>query len=198
MFVSQNADGVLGLSPKEQRFSSLINHLLKNSIINNKIFSLCLGNNGGSFTLGGVNNSLHKKNQEIDYIDYKADELYKIMLKTMHIGELHFNIKIYAALDTGSTNTFFPKQIFDMFFLKLKEICSSPIYCIGDILKINDEICFYIQKTVSQKSFYYSMPNIVFIFEKMRYEWKPESYLHNKDGKNEYCLNIMRWEYCKL
>lgn len=196
LFVSQHADGVLGLSPKEHRFTNFINHLLKNSLINQKIFSLCLGNNGGSFTLGGINNTLHSRDNQIEYINYKSDDLYKIYLLNIFVGSVEFqiNTNVYAGLDTGTTNSYFPRLIFESFFIKLKELCSSPNYCLGDILKVNEEICFYLKNGVSQEIFYKSMPIFIFNFQNINYEWMPSSYLFNKVENNEYCLNIQNWE----
>ncbi|MFM7858413.1 MAG: hypothetical protein ACKO96_42465, partial [Flammeovirgaceae bacterium] len=47
LLLTQLADGVLGLSHKEHRFSNFITHLRANSLITRNLFSLCLSSNTG-------------------------------------------------------------------------------------------------------------------------------------------------------
>ena len=194
LFVSQTADGVIGLSPKEKRFSGFMNHLLNNAVIKQNVFSLCLGQNGGVFSLGGIDSTLHDREQKVQFLNYKVDELYKLELESLFVGDVRISAKVPAGLDTGTTNTYFPKEIFESFYVKLKEICSSPNFCFGDILKLNDEICFYKKKGISKENFFNSMPKFTFNFkENVSYTWQPESYLYEKD--DEFCLSVHKWEY---
>ena len=171
-------------------------HLLENSVITRKIFSLCLGFNGGMFNLGAVNSTKHFQNNEIRYLDYIADELYKVKLKEIVVGEYSVKANVLSGLDTGTTNTYFPRAIFEEFFKMLKETCSQQNACFGDILKVNDEICIYKKKGVTQNDFYYSMPIFSFIFHgNFTYEWKALSYLYKGKGLQEFCMNIHQWEY---
>lgn len=158
------------------------------------MFSLCLAPNSGVINLGGFNNSLHNNDENIEYIEYKAEDLYKIELNELRFGEYIIISKVYGGLDTGSTNTYFTKEIFDEFYLKLKEYCSSPDVCLGDILKINDEICFIKKKAISLNEFYDSMPDLHFFLKKFTLTWKSNSYLYNNKDE-EFCLSIHKWEY---
>ena len=113
LFLTQLADGVLGLSPKEHRFSNFISHLRNNSFISKNLFSLCLSANSRQFTLGGYNKSIHLEDQKIWYTNYKSDKFYKIELK-----ELTFVYsKIFGGVEIGSTKTYFAKEIFDEIYV---------------------------------------------------------------------------------
>jgi hypothetical protein len=133
------------------------------------------------------------EDEQIGYINYKADNLYKIKLKELTFSDHKINANLYGGLDTGSTVTFFPKEIFDEFYVKLKEYCSSPYVCYGDILKINEEICFIKKKGVTLDNLYKSMPILDFNFNNFTVMWEPNSYL-NDNNKDEYCLGIHKWE----
>lgn len=193
LLLTQLADGVLGLSPKEHRFSNFISHLRNNSLISRNLFTLCLSSNSGLITIGGVNNSLHYDNHEIGYLDYKADNLYKIQLRELIFADFKIKTSIYGGLDTGSTNTFFPRDMFEEFFIKLKEYCSSPLVCFAEILKINEEICFIKKKGISLEGFYSSMPIFEFKFKDFSIKWEPKSYLYD-NKEDEFCLGIHKWE----
>lgn len=197
LFLSQDADGLLGLSPKEHRFSGFISHLLNNSIIEKRVFSLCIGLNGGMFTIGGVNKTLHFE-KEIKYVDYKTEDLYKIHLNSIILESNEFAVKVdtYAGLDTGTTNTYFPVKLYENIYSKIKEYCSYPDRCLGNMLKINNEICFYKKKSMDLGKFYESMPVIKFNLQNnLEIEWNARSYLHSSiKEKNEYCLSFHKWE----
>jgi hypothetical protein len=193
LFLTQIADGVLGLSPKEHRFSNFISHLRNNSFISKNLFGLCLSANSGLLTLGGYNKSIHLEDQKIGFTNYKSDNLYKIELKKLTFADQKIDAKIFGGLDTGSTTTYFPKEMFDEFYVKLKEHCSSPFVCYGDILTINEEICLIKKKEVTLQKLYKSMPIFEFKFNEFTVKWEPKSYL-NDNNKEEYCLGIHKWE----
>lgn len=185
----------MGLSPRERRFSGFLSHLKNSSVISSKIFSLCLGENYGFLSIGGVNNTYHIEPQ-ISYIKYEAHELYTVSLDSISIGSNKISAKYNAGLDSGTTNTYMPKDLFDQLFRTFTEFCSIPDSCHGDLLKVGDDICIYKKKSYPLHLFYNSLPSIKFRL-KGGYvlEWLPQHYMsQNKSNLNELCMNFHKWE----
>ena len=77
LFVRQKADGIMGLDNRGKSFVSL---LFKNKVISKDLFSICLGDNDGYFSLGEIDTDYHKTN--ISYVPILS-------------GYNQFSIKLY-------------------------------------------------------------------------------------------------------
>ena len=54
LFYTQEADGILGLAETgRDRIKPLYQEMFDQGVIEKRLFSLCLGKNGGRFTMGG-------------------------------------------------------------------------------------------------------------------------------------------------
>ena len=64
VFRTQLADGIMGLNNGDKSFVTL---LYKNKIISKHLFSICLGQDDGYFSIGDIETSHHKT--DIEYIE---------------------------------------------------------------------------------------------------------------------------------
>ena len=70
LFLTQDADGIMGLSPgtdTDKNLPNIIDETFKQHSQNNEklVFSLCLkSKNGGYISIGGYNTNLHIKNEK--------------------------------------------------------------------------------------------------------------------------------------
>ena len=56
-------------------------------VIDEEIFALCLGKNGGRFTVGGYDESLALPGHEMQWFKVPLGGYYKVPLDGIHVGE---------------------------------------------------------------------------------------------------------------
>lgn len=72
-FYSQEADGILGLSNEKpsqnlNKFEPIYEVMQEQGIIDKKMFSMCLGKNGGYFQIGGYDKTGHIDDQDVTWL----------------------------------------------------------------------------------------------------------------------------------
>lgn len=151
MFKTQYANGIMGISTlSDSEFSppNLIDLLAQKqpNFNNRKSFSICLGNNGGHFTLGGFNKNKHDKKSLVQKIDFFGSYL-------VHLNGVYINgYKKYNAMkkksielhfDSGTTYIWLPKEILDNMVGFIKKWCKGgKKRCIGEKKWTNQVFCF--------------------------------------------------------
>ena len=122
----QTVDGIIGMSPKKNKANNtnIINLMKKQGLIEKNIFSICLGLDGGQFNIENWNSNFHEKNEKkkiLDLKNYDWGDYIKIPIDSIFVNDnlVHFDFWIYqfdsnwyAFLDTGSTMTFLPVNLF--------------------------------------------------------------------------------------
>ncbi|KAF8821886.1 eukaryotic aspartyl protease superfamily protein [Cardiosporidium cionae] len=131
LFLSQAASGIIGLQlessygPKTFLQSSFHGHNL------NKIFSLCLAEEGGVFSLGRANAEFHFRNDKMPSIPiawlqlFRYTNVYYVELISMNIGGSSIPVSqspystsqlleksVLSSLDSGTTLTYFPPKVY--------------------------------------------------------------------------------------
>lgn len=144
------------------------------------MFTLCFAPNGGYFSLGGINKTLHS--EEIKYIPFYEGSFYRVKLKDVVVNFKDFHINnndYYTVIDSGTTISYFPKNLFFDFEKQLNIYCSQIDKCLGNSYSTESGICYKLKENTSYEQFISSMPNFYFTFENnVKYVWKPESYLY--------------------
>lgn len=196
LFYDQEADGILGLANSEGGF---IRALYDNQIIPHYVFSLCLAQNGGYFSVGGLNTTLH--NEEVKYLSYgdpTNKNKFLVNLQSIRIDSTFISVNKNALIDSGTTLTYVPEDMYNKIENTIKNFCSQENRCMGDIYtKNNLGLCFKLRKNINTVQFLESMPTLTFTFdENVTYDWKPQNYIYNntnvdkKDNILNYCIGI--------
>ena len=202
LFKTQFADGIMGLQKSDKSFPSI---LYKLNIINKNIFSLCLAEEGGYFTVGEILSEAHLNNNIINYVNLTDDKFYKVNLNFIEINNLVIPVNeeneynYYGSIiDSGTTISYFPDKFANKIYDEINKICNldkNKNKC-GKLRKDNDLGNCYIFKNYSQLNYAldYIMPNISFNLNKeYNYTWESRNYFFNISSKNEigFCLGFV-------
>lgn len=176
--------------------------LYKNSVIPNNIFSLCFAPDGGYFSVGGLNRTLHTED-EVKFIDYSDSNFYKVKLKDVTVNTVDFSVngnEYFTIIDSGTTLSYFPKKLYTEIEKQINVVCSEINRCLGDSFTAEVGICYKLKENVSVLQFIESMPTISFVFENnTKYFWKPKNYLFNytdsasNDNRMTLCIGLTGW-----
>ena len=188
LFLTQRADGIMGLANNEYNFVSLMN---KVGAIDNNIFGLCFAQIGGYFSIGEINTTFHK--EEISYVKMERSSLfYNIEMKDILINDIKINSfykrKYQVIIDSGTTISYFPEEVFNEIIEKIKSICNSyenKNACGKYDFDKNLGPCFIFDNRQHMDDGVFNYwPNFSFILgNNYNYKWSPEQYVFNESNK---------------
>lgn len=183
LFFTQKADGIMGLANNENNFVSVMD---KVGAIENNIFSLCFAQVGGYFSLGEINTTFHR--EEISFLNMEKNSFFyslnmnNIYINNKKISKYQKN-KFSNIIDSGTTISYFPDEIFDEIVDNVKSICNSFENKNGCGKYQYDKDfgpCFLFESTQKMdEAIYQYWPNISFILENYKYKWTPDEYIFN-------------------
>lgn len=199
LFYSQLADGIMGLGNSNQSFSSV---LAKKGVIPEDLFSICLSQSEGFFSLGQYFQWAHRdiiKNFTlINHSNKYGGNLTYIQVNhTRNIIKIDFK-KYKTILDSGSTLSLLPMEIFNKFNEFILKECNNNTLCNNYLIDNEMGVCF---KSPIRKYLKYliliSMPNITFRFDnKSDYDLTSDEYYYEYnrtvDEKN-ICTGFGGW-----
>ena len=178
LFLTQLADGIMGLNNSGKSFISL---LYNSKIISKNLFSICLAENDGYFSIGEIDTTFHE--EEIKYTPYSRGESYfYININKIKIGNKTIDTKKYKVfIDSGTTITYFPKDIYRSIKEEFNSVCrqkgkncgvfndySGLGYC-GLFKNIKDK----------EKALNEYWPNITVVFDGYNYTLTPRDYYYD-------------------
>ncbi|OWZ24289.1 Aspartyl protease [Phytophthora megakarya] len=187
LFVTQVADGIMGLSNTENHIVAKLHR--ENKIANN-LFSLCFTENGGTMSVGQSHKAAHRG--EVSYAkviaDRSAGHFYNVHMKDIRIGGKSINAKEEAfarghyIVDSGTTDSYLPRLMKTEFLQAFKAV-SGRDYQVGSSCKgfTNEDLA--------------SLPTIQLVMEaygdenaEVILDVPPEQYLIDTNGA--YCGGI--------
>ena len=193
LFRDQLADGIIGLSFSEYNFVSI---LKKSNIVKKNIFSICLSQYGGYFTIEDINKKYHLSNN-ISYTNIEWGNHYYINVNSINILNETIDISNRIFIDSGTTYTYFPTNITNLIIKIFRNICNkkenknkcgiyerNKNYGACFYFNNNDEILYAINNI---------FPNITFnINNDLEYIWTPKNYYYNFSSveNNSICLGF--------
>lgn len=174
---------------------NLIKELHRNNHISKNLFSLCLSNNGGYFSVGDYNTSYHKKDSPIVYLKMQGDNFYEINFDKIQIGNFSFNqTSTKFIIDSGTSLSYFPSWLFTNLLRSIMHDCIKQNYCLATQITIRNDICFLPTQGSSKQDFFRSFSDILFVNEKSNftYKWRPRDYIvvMMKKGQKYLCLGF--------
>ncbi|KAG1711677.1 hypothetical protein DVH05_008923 [Phytophthora capsici] len=187
LFVTQVADGIMGLSNTENH---IVAKLHRENKISSNLFSLCFTDNGGTMSVGHPHKTAHRG--EISYAkvisDRSAGHFYNVHMKDIRIGGKSINAKEEAysrghyIVDSGTTDSYLPRALKTEFLQVFKEVTGRD-YQVGSTCKgfTNEDLA--------------SLPTIQLVMEaygdenaEVILDVPPEQYLLESNGA--YCGGI--------
>ena len=190
LFVSQKADGIMGLNNSGKSFVSL---LFKSKAISKDLFTICFGQNDGYFSIGEIDTTFHKT--KIEYIPLvDGGSNFFVNINYMKVGDKIVSTKKYKGfLDSGTTISYFPKDIYKSIINEFESICDKYNKKCG-IFKnmVNVGYCgFFDSIEDKEKALNEYWPNITIAFEGHTYVLTPKDYYYDyTENKIGACLGF--------
>ena len=186
LFYTQEADGIMGLANSNE---NIITVMYKLGAVKHNIYSLCLSQIGGYFSIGEINNTFHKTN--IKYFMLNSNYFYNIDILNIYINNKtvtkYDSIINSNIIDSGTTISYFPKIIFEQMENFIKTICNNyenKKACGKYEYDDSYGACFIFENNLQLinaiKNYW---PIITFEIYDYNYEWKPENYFFNMSNE---------------
>ena len=184
LFYKQEVNGIMGLSNNKYNFVEI---LYKLGAIKRNVFSLCYAQLGGVFTIGEINNKIHKEN--ITYLPMITDREKYFGLDIHSIYVNNIKVKNFSRgvnsifIDSGTTISYFPSSLSEEILNIMTEECKKfdkPNACGKYEFHSDYGYCYYFNSTddldYAIKNYW---PTIHFKLENYDYKWTPERYVFN-------------------
>ena len=121
LFKTQLADGIMGLNNSGKSFVSL---LYNQKVISNNMFSICFGQKDGYFSIGEIDKTYHKT--KIEYVPFFPGESnFYIKINQIKIGEKNITPNYRGFIDSGTTISYLPNEIYDAIINEFKSVCNK-------------------------------------------------------------------------
>eukprot|EP00439_Symbiodinium_sp_Y106_P084967 s128_g27.t1 len=168
LFVTQKANGILGLAPSKDRMTTMLMNIFKDKAhVNAAVFAMCLSSQGGLLTVGGFNESLNTAT--VQWIPLTLHGFYSVSLLKMIIegpggSELSGGFG-HTIVDSGTTYTYLPDGLYRELKETVKSYCKQHNGCAAQGTSGTEGIGTYPRS------------------------WYPSSYLYRRSGEL-YCLGF--------
>lgn len=185
------SDGIIGLNNDDKSF---ISQMHKKEIISFNLFSLCLDKQGGYLSLGEIDNKYHIC-PEIHFLEYIPNkDLYELETERIIIKDIEIQTKCNSIINSASTISYFPENIFNSISMAFFSICSEYGGQCGILRRIEGYgICSDFKNFHNYtNAIKYIFPNIKINFKNYEFIWEPKNYILNFYFKNKtrVCFGI--------
>jgi cell division protein FtsL len=191
LFVTQLADGIMGLNNSGKSFVSI---LFRNKAIKKEIFSICLGQKDGYFSVGDIDTAYHKNNVTFVPLIWGHTNFF-IKLFDMQVGDNIISTGNYNIfVDSGTTISYFPKEIFNDMINYFNKYCEKSENKCGKFENVKN--IGYCMMFKSPEERYISLnnywPNITLFLEGYNYTLTPNDYYFEYNDKEKVgaCLGF--------
>ncbi|CAK0818026.1 unnamed protein product, partial [Prorocentrum cordatum] len=200
LFFSQKANGIMGLAPSMGSQPTILQELFHDGQhIDARVFAICLAGWGGRMTLGGYNSSYHLAKpggEPVQWVALRMTEYYFVSIdglgivdgrETVHIG-LGATANPFGAtiVDSGTTYTYFPDEVFSALATRLEDYCAEHGGCGADR---ESDRCWRLRGGASGPT---GFPPLAVQFSGgVSVEWEPRSYLQQHGDDALWCRTFM-------
>ena len=193
VFQSRISDGIIGLNNNR---NSIVGKLLNMGLIKNNLFSICLNDDGGYLSLGEIDNKYHV-DENISYVNYNQDsELYELNINKIFIGsyQIELDSKIKSIIDTSSTISYFPKNIFNYIMTGFFYDCSEKNIKCENFRRVDGYGLCVTFDDLDDMDYAINIlwPNIIIKFNDYEFIWEPKNYFFNFSSSLKYkaCIGL--------
>ena len=192
--MSSSADGIIGLNNNDKSFISM---MYRKDLLQNNLFTLCLNKEGGYFSVGDIDTKYHICS-EIKYVEYiPSSEIYELAIESIIIKNIEIPTKYFSIIDSSTTISYFPEEIFNNISMAFFMICSEYEGQCGKLKRIEGYgICSDFKNYENYiNAMKCILPTIQIKFTNYTFNWEPKNYLVNfyfKNTKNKIrtCFGI--------
>eukprot|EP00927_Polykrikos_kofoidii_P078042 TRINITY_DN74920_c0_g1_i1.p1 TRINITY_DN74920_c0_g1~~TRINITY_DN74920_c0_g1_i1.p1 ORF type:complete len:799 (-),score=98.30 TRINITY_DN74920_c0_g1_i1:79-2475(-) len=181
LFYTQQANGIFGVGPQARTLKSLF---LDVEHIEAKIFSICLAEWGGRFTVGGINESLHTGPTQYVSVDTTGGHYY-VQLDSLEVDGQVVSSSSFGRtmIDSGTTFTYMGRGPYQALRKGIESYCAQRSSCGG----LQQGECWEVPHIGA-------FPNVTSVFGGgVRVRWAPKAYLYRAGDttRNVYCYGFM-------
>ena len=208
LFKSQKADGILGMargdSGGKHLYEPVYEVMYREHLIEERVFSLCLGTNGGYLQIAGFNGAGHLYADGVKWTQMREDTYYRVTLKGMSMNDHYMegtDRYFDGFVDSGTTISYFPHEMFNTLKTHFRDwFCPANSFnCAGDFQQVNvagaPEICFSYTESFFPEGplkYFATFPILKFRMtdihgEDFNFEWFPSEYLY-RYRTDLYCV----------
>lgn len=152
LFLSQLADGIMGLSPDT---STLIGALHAANKLDHNLFTMCVLPFGGVMNIGDMDEALHTS--PVQYTPFTSSTFYHVSVTAVALSNgvnISPNTVMRAIVDSGTSFTYLPPSQFHALVSQITTYCTNLPYCIGQQKQVpEEELCFIIDTVANLKTF---------------------------------------------
>lgn len=186
LFYTQRVNGIMGMAPHRAYGRPTILHdlFVDKQHIDTRIFSLCLAEWGGHLSVGGFAPQFHLDGSQIQWIPLLPSEYYSVSVTGLSMGNLSLASGVFGTtiVDSGTTFTYFPTQVYSRLLASIVTACSSGPGCSARREGAN---CWRLEDgSLRPRRF----PVLTIIFSSsVSVEWTPEAYLFQRGDPKLWC-----------
>jgi len=191
LFVSQLADGIMGLNNSGKSFVSL---MYKYKVISKELFTICLGQQDGYFSIGEIDTKYHKSNISYVPLIWGYSNFF-IKILNMHVGTSIIPTNNYNIfIDSGTTISYFPHVIFNAIMKNFNKYCEKSGNKCGKFENVdNIGYCGMFGSNLERiEALEKYWPNITLNLEGYKYILTPSDYYfeYNENNKIGACIGF--------
>lgn len=189
LFFTQKANGIMGIRPPAKGQTTLLQRLFEDqSHVDGHVFSICLAEWGGLFTVGGYNESTHLG--KLSYVPLQpGSSYYRVPLTSMRInGKTITNFRS-TMIDSGTTYTYMSTGCYKSLLDGLSSYCTSNSGGTGKSCGATRRgNCWQLPNSDEALDVF---PTIDVVFDDVTTKWIPRAYLYRKGSGNQWCVSFM-------
>lgn len=180
LFYTQRANGIMGIQGADTLLQTVF---ADKTHVNSKVFTICLAREGGRFTVGGPNVSMHRG--PIQYISQVGNG-YGVKATSMRIdGQTFtsFSNREGGMIDSGTTYTYFTNHHYTALKNAIENACGHTGcgHQSGGCYIVPDHAHGGLEK---------KFPTVEVVFGSVVVKWKPGEYLYRKGGSSSFCYGF--------
>lgn len=121
LFVTQKANGIIGIQSSSPSLKSLF---ADKKHVNTEEFAVCFAHQGGVFSVGGYNRSLHREfDKPLEWVKLEGSGFYAIIVSDFEVvggGKIAGSFG-RTIVDSGTTFSYFPSTVYHNFIRELQD-----------------------------------------------------------------------------
>mmetsp|Transcript_4239 Transcript_4239/g.7187 ORF Transcript_4239/g.7187 Transcript_4239/m.7187 type:complete len:409 (+) Transcript_4239:398-1624(+) len=217
LFYDQRADGILGLGMSQRigvwEQKPIYEAMYSANVTQKRMFSMCLGKDGGFMQVGGFNEERHIEQVEWMPLTHNTGTNYKLSLYSIAFNQHQIQASSQWSVgfvDSGTTFSYFPKTLWDQLMLHFDYFCEQTTlfreddgqrkYCHGQRFMAYSQgslsACFKFDRERFEgrhKDFLLGYPMIRFKLANaqgraVNFIWYPSEYLYLDPEGDKYCF----------